>query len=1131
MSTLTLITKSLGYHWRTNLAVMLGAVIGCAVLAGALVVGDSIRGSLRDMAIERLGRVDYALQSSRFFSESLAQRIGVEACPAILYRGSAAHADTRRLANSVNVIAAEASFWSLGRGPPIEAPDGDQVVLNQSLADELGAARGDEILLRVPSYSAIPSESLLGSRDEPFRTLRLTVATVIPDRDLGRFSLRSNQQITRNAYVALSRLQRALRQPERVNTILMTANPRINEALIQQAATLDDLGLKIVRNTISTETGRFEYASVESTQMVLSTDAEHAVMQAARRAGLAASPVLTYLANTIRLAGQTDDARVVPYSVVSAIDWPREAFPAPVVASGSPSDSGDDPPPVDISDWLAERLDAAAGDRIEISYYMLDPGGALRTEYKTLRVANIVRLEGAAADSGLTPDYPGVSSARSMTDWDPPFPVDYSLIGSDDEAYWDAHRTTPKAFVPLSVGQEMWANERDAATRFGRLTSIRLAAPSGGDLDELLPDFERLLKQTLGFQQTGLALRAVKSDNLTASAGATDFGGLFIGFSMFLIGSAALLVVLLFRLAVEQRSRQIGLLLALGFTPTRVRRLLLCEGLVIAAAAGVVAVPVAVAYAWLMLAGLRTLWQSAVGTSLLTLHVSALTLILGSLIGVALSAAAILWAVRSVARRPVTSLLSGAISHELEPTAALRKPMVVRRRVMLVSLGGALACLGISFLVEGAARAGLFFGCGGLLLVGLLTRVSMWAAAGDTRMITGGAFAIARLGVRNALRRPDRTTLTVSLIACATFLVVAVGASRHQPRFDPANRNSGHGGFALIAQADVPVLADLNSAAARSDLAFDRQDEDLFEGVEIFPLRSRPGDDASCLNLYKPQQPSLIGATPELIERGGFAFAGTLETVDNPWRLLEADLGEDVVPVFADNNTATWLLHLGLGDDFIIRDDRGDELHLRLVGKLSTSIFQSELIMSERKFLEHFPRTSGYGMFLIDVPQGVAADLSRALEASLSDFGFDVTPTVDRIKAYLEVENTYLSTFQLLGGLGLLLGTFGIAAVLLRNIIERRGELALLSAVGFRRPVISRMILSETVLLIAVGVGIGAIAALVAVAPNALTNARQIPWLSLAVTLAAIIAAGTIAAATAVRAALRTSLIDALRAG
>jgi ABC-type lipoprotein release transport system permease subunit len=59
-------------------------------------------------------------------------------------------------------------------------------------------------------------------------------------------------------------------------------------------------------------------------------------------------------------------------------------------------------------------------------------------------------------------------------------------------------------------------------------------------------------------------------------------------------------------------------------------------------------------------------------------------------------------------------------------------------------------------------------------------------------------------------------------------------------------------------------------------------------------------------------------------------------------------------------------------------------------------------------------------------------------------------PTEERLANFHRVENTYLSTFQMLGGLGLILGTLGMAAVLLRNVLERRRELALLRAVGLR---------------------------------------------------------------------------------
>ena len=48
----------------------------------------------------------------------------------------------------------------------------------------------------------------------------------------------------------------------------------------------------------------------------------------------------------------------------------------------------------------------------------------------------------------------------------------------------------------------------------------------------------------------------------------------------------------------------------------------------------------------------------------------------------------------------------------------------------------------------------------------------------------------------------------------------------------------------------------------------------------------------------------------------------------------------------------------------------------------------------------------------------------------------EVNKTADKLAAYLSVENTYLTTFQALGGLGLVLGSLGLAVVLLRSIWE-----------------------------------------------------------------------------------------------
>src|SRR5262249_41281085 len=148
------------------------------------------------------------------------------------------------------------------------------------------------------------------------------------------------------------------------------------------------------------------------------------------------------------------------------------------------------------------------------------------------------------------------------------------------------------------------------------------------------------------------------------------------------------------------------------------------------------------------------------------------------------------------------------------------------------------------------------------------------------------------------------------------------------------------------------------------------------------------------------------------------------------------------------------------------------------------SVFQSSLLLSEENFLALYPDTEGYHFFLIQAPPGRAGELKRLLEQGLADRGFEVTPTAQRLEAYLAVEDTYLTTFPALGGLGLILGSLGLAVVLLRAVWERRAELALLRALGFRRATLGWLVLAENGFLLLLGLAAGALAALAAVAPH-----------------------------------------------
>jgi ABC-type antimicrobial peptide transport system permease subunit len=131
---------------------------------------------------------------------------------------------------------------------------------------------------------------------------------------------------------------------------------------------------------------------------------------------------------------------------------------------------------------------------------------------------------------------------------------------------------------------------------------------------------------------------------------------------------------------------------------------------------------------------------------------------------------------------------------------------------------------------------------------------------------------------------------------------------------------------------------------------------------------------------------------------------------------------------------------------------------------------------------------------------------------------------------YGAVENTYLSVFQTLGGLGLLLGTLGLGIILIRNVIERRGELATLRTFGFRRSTLAAMLVTENGFLIFCGILIGSFSALVAVMPHLLGGHSQAPWLSLALTLMLVLMVGLLASWVAVSLALRIPLLPALKA-
>ena len=1058
------------------------------------------------MAMSRLGRAEIVISSTDFFRDALAAEIqqstpGATAAPMIVATGFLTHEQSGRRASGVVVYGVDQRFWSFhGK------KDNPGVLASPALILELGAAPRDTILLRLQKPSAIPIESLFGRKDDVARTMRLTVDGVLSGDGLGEFSLQPRQSEVRAIFLPLTRVQRDLGLPARANTILSAgSDAQAITAAMRRAVTLEDLGATVAVS------GNPQNLIVESHSGIMTESLEAAVVQAGTALGWRPIPVFTYLANTIRKGD-----RQIPYSLIAAIDL--HAVDPP---SSSPSPAATDS--IMLNEWAARELKASPGDTIAIDYFLWDTAAGLTTHSAEFKLTRAIPIEGFAADRRLAPEYPGVTAANSLSDWDPPFPVDLSRVRPQDEAYWKQYRTTPKAFIDFRRGQQLWT------TRFGASTSVRFVLPDGTDAATAADRLRTALRPLLPPAAAGVTVRDVRRETLTASGGATDFGEYFTYFSFFLVASALLLALLFFRLGVEQRLRQIGILRAAGFTISHLRKLLVAEALVLAVVGSAIGVVGALAYGSLMIFGLRTWWVGAVGTTRLSLHVSLTSLVVGALAGLVTAIVCVTISLRSVARLSPRALLN-ASTIEGDRLAVRRSRRIEIVKWMLAAAG--VAMLAAAF-TNRELRTAMFFGAGAALLGASMCQVSSSLRARHSLAIAGrGAWPVWRLGFRSAAFRPSRSVMSIALIASAAFIIVAVDAFR-RGESSLTDIHSGTGGFALLAQSEVPILANPNDAAGREALVVNAPD---FSRVTFTRFRLRPGDDASCLNLYRPTSPTIIAPEAGFIESGRFSFASSLAQTDaeraNPWLLLRRPM-TDAIPVIADATSLEYVLHAGVGDTFSMDIGAAQPIVFRFVGAVSDSILQGQLIISEQNFTKWFPSLQGYRFFLIEDPSvrsaGQADAVAGVLERDLAPFGFDAVSTSERLAAFHRVENTYLSTFQALGGLGLLLGTIGLSAVMFRNVLERRRELAVLGAVGYDARRISTMIAAEASVLVGAGVIAGATCAAIAVAPAWFGHEGSGPGIGLLFLLAAVIVAGLLSSMIAVRAALRGRMLAALR--
>ena len=1153
MSIWRLATRSLVYFWRTNLALLAGISIATAVLTGALIVGDSVRESLKSLTRERLGRIDEILIGQQFFDQSMVASLAAtmpstytDAIPAILVNQATIEATTvegTQRAQAVTVLGIPAAFWALDTtGLQPTAVGEDQIVINQALADELKVQVGDTLILRVGTSSGIAADSPLARKEGLVQSLvDLEVVQIIPARGLGRFSLQASQQIPANAFLNLTTLQQGLDQEQQANAIFVASpDPErvasggsfedLKKAL---QPTLSDLGLSLDRVELQYQNDDrtlpvLEYDTLINERMIYTAEQADAVHKAL--SGVPYQPLSTYMATKLQRLSESGEPTgdIIAYSTIAAVDSVPKMGPL-MDQSGQPIRL--EANEIVLNDWTAQAMGAQIGEQIRVTYFEPESSHHDPVEvsedltlkaivpltppdepFSRRRDAVFLSPPTLANDPHLTPEVEGITDAESIDRWDAPFPMDRALITGRDDDYWAYYRTTPKAFVSKSAGERLWTS------RFGHVTSFRAAVADGGlDSERLATSLSR------NYEAFDLTWLRAKRDGEEAARGTTPFDVLFLGFSQFIILSALILVALLLRLSLEQRARQIGLLQAVGLNWTRTYRALLFEMSLLVVLGGVVGAVLGIGYGQFMVVGLTTWWVDAIVTPFMKFSPSPNSIALGLLLGGLAAWVTMAWTLRGFRSIAPSQLIAGVTTDRTELTTTKKTWL---RLLPLPLFGLAIIFAMVAPTQPTATQGGVFFGSGVCVLSALLIVLSIsFQKRGE--VACGGYLDLPALAFRNLTRNPTRSTLTIGLVAAACFLIIAISAFRLSPS------ESGTGGFEYVGTSDQPIFTS----------TVQRQLGDEGGQVSMLGLRLQDGDDASCRNLFQSRRPRLIGVTSDFIDRmkeaAPMQWAGTEATESrgrgNPWRLLQSGSTSDAIPVVIDKATAMYGMQIygGVGTEF--ERDYGDagKLKFRIVGFLAGSIFQGSLLVPEDRLIEHFPRVSGYRYFLVDV-DGANTSESRSgedisLEDQFSDEGLDLTSTNALLTELLAVQNTYLSTFQSLGGLGLLLGTLGLAAVQVRNVVQRRRELALLRATGFRNSQLSALILREHSLLLFGGLSVGTVAALVVVLPHVLFGGASIPVWWLLATLALVVVVGVVSGLFAQRALQSSSLIGALR--
>jgi putative ABC transport system permease protein len=1072
------IRRSIIFYSRNAVNQVIIVLLLSAIIAGSLFTGHSVRASLRKSSSEKLGNTGILISSGlRYFNGSLAERISAETGEktiAILEtEGYCQNFKSGATALNTKIYGITEGFWSFQGIDSVSIKPGT-VAVNNKLARQLGISVGDEIIVRFQNLDPIPVNAPFAPSGEENISKVLKVGQVVNPQQAGNFSTGISQIAPMNIFINMTDLNVGKNDRTGVNRLLVQnkSNLPVNyyyEALRKQI-TPSDIGLTVRR---SKKTGEPELISDR-------IFIDSAIVSNIVSLIPSARPVITYLGNDFSVNGNS-----TPYSFISAF--------------GDNIGEND----INITKWMADDLDAKAGDTLVLTWY--DPAYSINLGEKSesFIISQILSDDHLYSDPSLMPDFPGISGSTSCSGWDAGIPILMEKIREKDEEYWNKYRGTPKAFLTYETGKRLWGNN------FGPATALRFSETLETE------SITKSLAGSLDPKTTGFIIEDVQKNSDMAAGESIDFSTLFLSLAVFIIVSCIILLSLAVSMFFDTRKEQLRTYFALGFKNSYIRKLLLSETMVISISGAVPGVFLGYLLNILTIKALNSVWSGAVQTNTLTAHFSIVPLLIGFLAAETITSFLLLI--------KTNKFLESLRSKE---TGELKRHQPKNNLILLIiSLVITLIIVRMSLVIEGGSVA-LSFAGGALIFITLVLLLRQYCVR-KKKIKENIAGVKGNLSKQFYSFHPAHMVTPVIFIAAGIFAVMITGANKKVVGDKMLLPPGGTGGYLLWAESAVPVKENLNGNG-RKELGLD--EEDLKELVFV-QARRLPGDDASCLNLNHITTPAILGIDPStFINRGSFSFATRIKKpgVDNPWSLLEAAPGDNVIYGITDQTVLQWGLKIKTGDTLVFNAENGQPLKIVICAGLKSSLFQGYLIIGSNYFEKYYPSVPGSSVFLIDGDPASSDYYREVLSQRLSGYGLSIEKSGEKLASFQEVTNTYLDVFVVLGVFGMVLGAAGLGFILILNFNRRKREFALMMATGYNIRRIRGLLLKDQLIMLFWGILTGTFSGLLATLPS-LRSGSEIPWSYIPVMIVAVSVAGLSALLLSLRRVKSSLLILLLR--